>query len=144
MFSVTLCLFHWFPTNFFPAPFSSQRLLDALLLARFQVEGVFLDFLDDVFLLDLSLETAQSIFDRFTILNSNFRQSIHPQSGCDRLVIITYFDGHGDLSLMLGACRKTLLSCERREDLRRMLRHKEGDRNRLPFVLSIPEGKPVI
>ena len=144
MFSVTLCLFHWFPTNFFPAPFSSQRLFDALLLARFQVEGVFLDFLDDVFLLDLSLETAQSIFDRFTILNSNFRQSIHPQSGCDRLVIITYFDGHGDLSIMLRARWKTVLSSERREDLRRMLRHEKGNRNRLPFILFIPESQPLI
>ena len=144
MLSVSLWLFYGFSTNFFPAPFSSQRLLDALLLARFQVEGVFLDFLDDVFLLDLSLETPQGIFDRLTILNSNFRQSIHPHSGCDRPTIITYFDGHGDLSIMLSACRKTVLSSERREDLHRMLRHEEGDRNRLPFVLFIPSGQPIL
>jgi hypothetical protein len=74
VFSVSLWLLDWFSTNFFPAPFARQCLLDALPLSRLQVEGVFLDFLDDVFLLDFSLETAQSVFDRFTILNSNFRQ----------------------------------------------------------------------
>jgi hypothetical protein len=37
---------------------ASQRGFDALLLARFEVEGVSLDLLDDVFLLHLALETA--------------------------------------------------------------------------------------
>lgn len=103
---IILCLFvanfllYRFSSNFLPAALSRQRLLNAFLLARFQVEGVFLDFLNDVFLLDLSFEAPQRIFDGLAILNSNFRHSIHPQSGCDRLSIITYFGGYGDVSIV--------------------------------------------
>jgi hypothetical protein len=43
-------------------------LLDPLLLSRLQVEGVSLDLLDNVLLLDLSLEAPQSVFERFAIL----------------------------------------------------------------------------
>ena len=74
---------------------------------------MFFDFLDDVFLLDFSFETPQSVFDGFTILNSNFRQLVHPQSGCNRPTIITYFDGYGDVSIVFGARRKTLLPGKR-------------------------------
>jgi hypothetical protein len=43
-----------------------------------------LDFLDDVFLLNFALETAQSILQGFTFLNDYFSHvSIHPQSGSD-------------------------------------------------------------
>ena len=104
-----ILLFLDHPTDFFAAAFSSKCLLDAFLFTRLQIKGVFLDFLDDVFLLDFSLETAQSVFDRFTILNSNFRQLVHPQSGCDRPPIITYFDGHGDVSIVFRASWKKIL-----------------------------------
>ena len=39
-----------------------KRFLGPALLAGFHVEAVLLDFLDDVFLLHLALETAQGIF----------------------------------------------------------------------------------
>src|ERR1700688_3748433 len=39
------------------------------LLAGFHVEAMFLDFLNDVFLLHLALETAQGIFQRLAFLN---------------------------------------------------------------------------
>ena len=44
------------------ASFSSQRFLDSAFLPGFQVEGVFLDLLDDVFLLNLALETSKRAF----------------------------------------------------------------------------------
>ena len=50
------------PAILLPVSFAGQRLLGPELLARFQVEGVSLDLLDDVLLLDLSLETAKGVF----------------------------------------------------------------------------------
>jgi len=50
----------------------------ALLLARFQVERVTFHFLDDVFLLHLAFEAAQSVLEGFTLLNSDLRQTLHP------------------------------------------------------------------
>jgi hypothetical protein len=44
-------------------PLAGERLLGAALVARFEIEAVLLDVLDDVFLLDLSLEAAEGIFD---------------------------------------------------------------------------------
>ena len=54
--------------------FTCERFFHTLALAWLQVEGVTLDFLDDVLLLNLSLETAQSIFERLAFLHSNFCQ----------------------------------------------------------------------
>ena len=51
-----------FFARFFPAAFARQRFLGTLFLAGFQVEGVALDLLDDVFLLHLALETPQGVF----------------------------------------------------------------------------------
>ena len=51
-----------------------QRFLHSLFLARFQVERVALNFLDDVFGLNLALEAAQGILKGFAFLNSNFCQ----------------------------------------------------------------------
>ena len=99
-----------FPSNLFPAAFPGKRLFDALLLARFQIEGVLLDFLNDVFLLYFSLESSQRVFDRLAILNSNLSQSIHPPSGCTRFSIITYFGGYGDVSVVYYRSSETLLS----------------------------------
>ena len=50
-----------------------ERLLGAPLVTRLEIEGVLFDVLDDVFLLDLPLESAKGAFDRLTILNSDFR-----------------------------------------------------------------------
>jgi hypothetical protein len=69
----------------FAIPFPRQRFFHATLLTGLQIEGVALNFLDDVFLLDLPLEPAQRVFKGFALLNSNFRQkkytSRHPCVG---------------------------------------------------------------
>src|SRR5271168_1863251 len=49
-----------------------KRFLRPALFAGFHVEAVLLDFLDDVFLLHLALETAQGVFQGFTLLNDDF------------------------------------------------------------------------
>ncbi len=76
-----LCFF----ASLLAIPFPRQRFFHATLLTGLQIEGVALDFLDDVFLLDLPLEPAQCVFKGFTLLNSNFRQkkytSRHPCVG---------------------------------------------------------------
>jgi hypothetical protein len=51
-----------------------ERFLHALLLAWFEIEGVTLDLFDNVFGLNFALETAQSVLERFTFLNSNLCQ----------------------------------------------------------------------
>src|SRR5436190_6100755 len=54
------------------APLAGEGLLGATLVARLQVERVFLDVLDDIFLLHLALEASQGAFDRFTFLHLDF------------------------------------------------------------------------
>jgi len=49
---------------------------------------VFLDFLDDVFLLNFSLETPERILDRFAVLNADFGHLQHPLSVENRPIII--------------------------------------------------------
>jgi hypothetical protein len=51
-------------------------LLHAAFLARFQIEGMPLDFLDldNVLLLDFALEPAHGVFKRFSLLHPNFGQ----------------------------------------------------------------------
>jgi hypothetical protein len=55
-------------------PLARQGCLDATLLARFEVVGVTLDFLDDVLLLNLPLKPAQRVLERFAFLYTNFSQ----------------------------------------------------------------------
>jgi len=57
-----------FPACLFPVPFAGQRLLNPLFLSWLQVEGVALNLLDNVLLLDLSLEAAKGVFERFALL----------------------------------------------------------------------------
>jgi hypothetical protein len=57
---------------------ASQRCLHAFFLAGLQVKGVALDLLDDVFLLHLALEPAQSILEAFALLKSYFCQTDTP------------------------------------------------------------------
>ena len=51
-----------FPATFLPVAFAGQRLLGPELLARLQIKGVPLDLLNNVLLLDLSLEAAKGVF----------------------------------------------------------------------------------
>jgi len=43
------------------APLASQGFFDSSFFPRFQVKRVFLDLLNDVFLLDLSLKAAKGV-----------------------------------------------------------------------------------
>src|SRR5205823_10101739 len=61
-----------------------QCLLHSALRARFQVKGVTLHFLYDVFRLNLAFEPTQGILDRLAFLQSNFCQSAHPQAKTNR------------------------------------------------------------
>jgi hypothetical protein len=63
-----------FPARLFPVSLTGQRLLDPFLLSRLQVKGVSLDLLDNVLLLDLTLEAAKGVFERFTLLQFYFCQ----------------------------------------------------------------------
>jgi len=49
-------------SGLFAATLARQSFLYALLLARLEVEGMSLDFLNDVLLLDLALKASQGIF----------------------------------------------------------------------------------
>jgi hypothetical protein len=51
---------------------SRERLLCPSFVPRFQIEGMLLDILDDVFLLNLPLEPAESALDRFALLDFDF------------------------------------------------------------------------
>jgi hypothetical protein len=62
------------PAILLPVSLTGQRLLSPQLLSRLQVEGVPFDLLDDVLLLDLSLEAATGVFQRFALLKLNFSQ----------------------------------------------------------------------
>src|SRR5215510_13137522 len=61
-------------------PLARQRLLGATLVTRFQVEGMLLDVLDDVFLLDLPLEPAKGTFNRLALLDFYFSHVTHTPS----------------------------------------------------------------
>jgi hypothetical protein len=50
-----------FVSGLLSAALASQRFLDSSPFSGFQVEGVFLDLLDDVFLLNLSLEPTKRV-----------------------------------------------------------------------------------
>jgi hypothetical protein len=61
-------------------PLARERLFRSPFVAGFQIEGMFLDILDDVFLLDLTLEPAESAFNRFALLDFDFRHALTPPS----------------------------------------------------------------
>jgi hypothetical protein len=56
-------------------------LLGPTLVAGLQVKGVFLDVLDDVFLLDFPFETAQGALNGFAFLNLYFAKFNTPFRG---------------------------------------------------------------
>src|SRR5262249_10587619 len=49
-------------------------------VTRFQIEGVLLDVLDDVFLLNFPFESAECALDRFALLDFYFRHVLTPPS----------------------------------------------------------------
>src|SRR5262245_17990516 len=55
-----------------PISLPSERLLGSSLVTGFQIEGMLLDVLDDVFLLNLPFEPAECAFDRFALLDLDF------------------------------------------------------------------------
>ncbi len=61
-----------FPPLLLAQSLPRKRFLCPALLAGFHVEAMLLDFLDDVFLLHLALETPQGIFQGFTFLDDDF------------------------------------------------------------------------
>ena len=67
-----------FPPQLFPASFSCQRLFRSAFVPGFQIEGVLLDVLDDVFLLYLPLEPPERAFDRLTLLYLDLSQNFLP------------------------------------------------------------------
>lgn len=74
LFAALILFFSCFLTG----ALASQRRLHALFLAGLQVKGVTLDLLDDVFLLHLALESAESILEGFTLLKPYFCQTDTP------------------------------------------------------------------
>jgi len=70
----------WPSANLFSGTLSRQSLLLSPLLARLQVVGMTLHFLNDVFRLNLALEPTQGILQRFAVMQSNFCQTDHPQT----------------------------------------------------------------
>src|SRR5437899_77729 len=57
----------------------SQLTFEASLFSWLHVEGVFLDFLDNAFLLNLSLEAPKGALNGLTFEHPNFGQSMPPQ-----------------------------------------------------------------
>jgi hypothetical protein len=64
-----------FFASFFAAALARESFLHAFFFAGLQVKGVALNLLDNVLLLHLALETPQRIFEGFSLLNSDFRQT---------------------------------------------------------------------
>ncbi len=71
--SRTVKLVLFFP-DLLAIAFACQRFFHAFFLARFQIKGVPLDLLDNVFGLHLAFKAAQSIFKGFAFLYSNLCQ----------------------------------------------------------------------
>src|SRR5689334_3047351 len=70
-------------------PLPRQRLLGAAAIARLQIEGMLLDILDDIFLLNLPLEAAKRALDGLAILHFHFSQArLHPLRG--RLLLVSH------------------------------------------------------
>ena len=64
--------------NFFASALASERGFHAFFFTGLQVKRVALDLFDNVFLLHFALEAAQSVFEGFSLLQSNFRQTDTP------------------------------------------------------------------
>ena len=67
-------------TDLLAVTLAGKRFLDALLFTWLQVERVTLDFLDDVFGLNLTLEATERVLERFAFLNSDLCQEMYTSS----------------------------------------------------------------
>jgi hypothetical protein len=83
LFDYHACLVRFF-ANLFASAFPSESSLDAFFLSGFQVKRVALDLFNNVFLLHLALKTAQGVFEGFSLLQSNFRQTDTPPNPSGR------------------------------------------------------------
>ena len=70
--------------NLLTSALASERGFHAFLLTGLEVKGVALHFFNNVFLLHFALETAQSVFEGFTLLQSNLRQTDTPPNRSGR------------------------------------------------------------
>jgi hypothetical protein len=70
--------------NLLTSTLPSKSGLHPFFFTGLQVKGVALDLFDNVFLLHFALETAQSVFEGFTLLQSNFRQTDTPPNPSGR------------------------------------------------------------
>jgi hypothetical protein len=61
-----------FPTLFLARSLAGERLLGTAPITRLQIERMFLDIFDDIFLLYLPLEAAECALDRFAFLYLDF------------------------------------------------------------------------
>ena len=61
-----------FPPLLLAQSLPRKRFLGPALLAGLHIETMFLDLLDDIFLLHLALKTPQGIFQRFILLDDDF------------------------------------------------------------------------
>jgi hypothetical protein len=57
-----------YAAHLFPQPFARQRLLDTFLFARLEVERMFLNILNYVFLLNLAFEAPKGAFEGFPFI----------------------------------------------------------------------------
>src|SRR5215510_11132459 len=58
-------------------PLAGKSLLGAALVTGFEVEAMFLDVLDDVFLLHLPLEAPEGVLYRFALLDLDLGQYVY-------------------------------------------------------------------
>jgi hypothetical protein len=65
--------------NLLAASLPGKRLLSPAFVTRFQIEGMLLDVLDDVFLLHLTLEASERTLDGLAFLDLYFSHALkHP------------------------------------------------------------------
>ena len=145
-----------FSANLFSASLPGQCLLDPFLFARFQVERVFLDFLDDVFLLNLAFEPPQGVFNGFSVLNPYFSQSVHPHSmwafnrqTSDYSAVSTFPNAilpplWRVVRCVLRGAGKRYCPGKNRPDLCGLLRYQARSGDRLPVFLPPPDRRPFL
>ena len=61
----------------FTTPFPGERLLEAPFLTRLHVEGVSLNFFDDVLLLNFSFEATKGAVQGLAFVDIDFSHSMH-------------------------------------------------------------------
>jgi hypothetical protein len=70
-----------FAPELLSVPLPGERLLGPSLVTGFQIEGMLLDILDDVFLLNLPFEPAEGTFNRLALLDFYFSHVTHTPFG---------------------------------------------------------------